>query len=182
MISLIALAPANSRLLSVQERQHLGHCLLHTINNALQRAAFTPADLNRIADGLAPGRPPLPFLHPHRTIIWGNWDVSVLELALEEAGRSLKWHDQRDTAYETIGGDCEAAVVNVKGSGPLAALFGGRHWFTVKKSEDGESWYNLDSKLAEPALVGGAVELRDLLEELRASSDAKILLVVTKDT
>lgn len=104
----------------------------------------------------------------------------MLELALEEAERTLKWHDQRDTEYEALGDDCEAVVVNVKGSGPLAALFGSRHWLALKICEDGEIWYNLDSKLAEPALVGGASELRTLLKELRQSSDAKILLILKK--
>lgn len=128
-------------------------CLLHTLNNLLQETAFTSSDLDKLADALAPGNLPLPLLHPHRTLFVGNWDVSVLEVAIGSVGKSLKWHDQRDSEFKKSPGltSCNGVVVNIKPPGRFAALLGSRHWFAIKKLEG--VWYNLDSKLPAPKRI-----------------------------
>jgi Josephin len=186
----------------MQETQYRQQCLLHTINNLLQETAFTASDLDRLADSLAPGKLPLPLLHPHRTLFVGNYDVSVLELAIESVGKSLKWHDQRDKEFNKTPAllDCFGLVVNIKPPGRVAALLGTRHWFAIRKLEN--VWYNLDSKLAAPQRIsecvkfvdsgGGAggesaaavsssldedTALRIFLTTVQKDSDAKILLI-----
>ncbi|CAF0868355.1 unnamed protein product [Adineta ricciae] len=41
----------------------------------------------------------------------------------------------------------------------------GRHWLAIK-SVDGEHYYNLDSKLSQPRLIGGQTDLKDYLNKL----------------
>lgn len=76
----------------MQERQRLHQCLRHSLNNMFQSSQFSSGELDAIADTLAPGRPPLPFLHPHRTLLWGNYDVNVLEVALRRHGKARRQH------------------------------------------------------------------------------------------
>lgn len=85
-----------------QERQRLHQCLRHSLNNVFQSSQFSSCELDAIADSLAPGRPPLPFLHPHRTLFMGNYDVNVLEVALRRHG---KVGAERQWAITRIGGD-----------------------------------------------------------------------------
>ncbi len=61
--------------LSPQERQHLQQCALHSLNNLFQDTTCSRAELDAIASQMAPGVPPLPFLHPHRCY-WGTALVS----------------------------------------------------------------------------------------------------------
>ena len=72
---------------AVQERQRLHQCLRHTLNNMFQSSQFSSSELDAIADALAPGRLPLPFLHPHRTLLFGNYDVNVMDVALRRHGK-----------------------------------------------------------------------------------------------
>jgi len=178
--------------------------LLHTLNNLLQETAFTSSDLDQIADSLAPGKLPLPLLHPHRTLL-GNWDVSVLELTIERVGKSFQWHDQRDYEFKKSPGlpTCFGVVVNIKPPGRFAALLGTRHWFSIRKFDG--VWYNLDSKLpapkpiflskdrsssgvgssgasnkgAEGSVVGDEdTALRIFLTDLQKDSDAKVFFII----
>ena len=56
----------NLRLVPIflQERQHLKHCLVHSLNGLLQRNAVSHDHLNRLADALTP--PVLGIWSPHR--------------------------------------------------------------------------------------------------------------------
>lgn len=65
------------------ERQSRQLCLKHALNNVLQRAAFSRGDLDGIAAGLWPAGGVFGTLRsPHYTPWLGNYDVSVLEVAL----------------------------------------------------------------------------------------------------
>lgn len=69
----------------LQERQRLQRCLQHSLNNLLQRPAFTSHDLDALANQLAPGRALQPIWHPHRTLLLGGWAaewVGVLGMCL----------------------------------------------------------------------------------------------------
>ncbi len=188
--------------LLLQETQCRQQCLLHTLNNLFQEQRFTPSDLDRLADALAPGKLPLPLLHPHRTLFLGNWDINVLEKAVESADRSLKWHDQRDSEFKTPSLlDCFGLVVNIKPPGRFAGLFAARHWFAIRKLDG--VWYNLDSKLPAPqkiadkdgggggdaatsqgAAAGASSDLDEdtalqiFLTNLQKDSDAKVFLII----
>ena len=66
--------------------------MLHAINNMMQECELTESDLNELADELKHAAPPgrrqllLPWAHPHRGLLGGNFDVNVLDMALQRLG------------------------------------------------------------------------------------------------
>ena len=68
------------------ERQSRQLCLLHTLNNLLQRRAFSHAELDAVAAQLPGGS--CWFGNMHRTLWLGNYGVSVVELALAHHGKA----------------------------------------------------------------------------------------------
>lgn len=125
----------------------------------------------------------MPLLHPYRTLYTGNWDVTVLDLALQQVDRKLKWHDQRDTEFSKLDLiNCYALIVNVRNNWSLPFLEG-RHWFALRKIRG--SWYNLDSKLKQPELIVASsstveqevIGVQSFLKDFIQSSDAKILVI-----
>eukprot|EP00884_Botryococcus_braunii_P009063 jgi/Botrbrau1/18158/Bobra.53_1s0028.1 len=151
------------------ERQHWLRCLLHTLNNILQKPKFTENQLNELADGMCP--PLLGLYSPHRILFFGNYDVNVLELALQQVGKELRWVDDRRGFAALQLEDVCALIVNVRKL-PWTAwtLFGGRHWFGVRCVEG--IWYNLDSQLAAPQAItkqgdAAAVQKESLVEFLQ---------------
>jgi josephin len=157
------------------------HCLVHALNNLAQRPAVTPGDLDALADRLAPGAPPLPFFHPHRTALLGNYDVNVLEVALRESlgdlsPLELRWADRRDAAFENTGlEEAVGVIVNVRAAGPLGALLRARHWLALRRV--GAEWWDLDGQLAAPARLGGEGAARDALRALVERHDAHVFIV-----
>ncbi|KAI3438252.1 hypothetical protein D9Q98_000688 [Chlorella vulgaris] len=141
------------------ERQHLQRCALHSLNNLFQDTTCSRAELDAIASQLAPGLLQLPFLHPHRTLYLGNWDVNVLELALQRHGKELHWVDSRDLSFAALDLQaCWGLLVNVRCDGAVARWLGGRHWFALKQFGHGlrRQWWNLDSTLLAPQLVASS--------------------------
>lgn len=145
--------------------------------------------LNNIADELAKaGSWNVSYVHPHRTLFLGNWDVNVLAVCIKQMGKEMKWLDGRDVEFKPDDfNDCFALVVNIKSSSFLGHITGGRHWFAMKKF--GESWYNLDSNLPMPekvqssdigdVRVAGTVEvLIAYLQKLVMTSDATIITII----
>lgn len=165
------------------ERQCLQQCLRHAINALAQRPAVSSAQLDALADRLAPGRIPLPFLHPHRTFVLGCYDVNVLELALSEflGGKELRWHDQRNDLDVA----CFGIIVNTRVSGWLSRLLPSRHWAALRCLSG--VWYDLDSRLDAPQPVcspthaghppGSQAALRDFLLHAVTQHDAHVFTV-----
>ncbi|PNW84533.1 hypothetical protein CHLRE_03g146707v5 [Chlamydomonas reinhardtii] len=164
------------------ERQSKQMCLKHTLNNLFQEPAVTSATLDGLADHLAT---PSWGFSPHRTAFLGNYDINVLELALQERGKMLQWVSPPKAAEAGSEWpeaallerpDLFALVLNVVpspaqssgaaawGLASLARRLGlaGRHWLGFRRF--GGQWYNLDSHLPAPQLVGNDAALRDVLQ------------------
>ena len=155
----------------------------------LQQHYYTTPMLNNIADELAKaGNWNISYVHPHRTLFLGNWDVNVLSVCIKQMGKEMKWLDGRDVEFKQDDfNDCFALVVNIKSSSFFGHITGGRHWFAMKKF--GESWYNLDSNLPMPEkvqssdtgdiTVAGTVEaLIAYLQKLVTTNDATIITII----
>ena len=72
-------------------------------------------------------------------------------------------------------------LVNIPSAVPLVPLslpFRGNHWFAVRKI--GDSYYDLDSKLNEPRLIGVNV-LQYLTDVFSREPSAELLLVVNEN-
>ncbi|KAJ1981555.1 Josephin-1 [Dimargaris verticillata] len=132
----------------------------------LQRSVFSPNDLDSIANELAARTRSIQgfsWSNPHKSR-WGlgNYDVNVLTLALETQGCTLSWlpanADVRDLELLKIVG----LILNVQ----PRHFWNTAHWFAVRAING--QYYNLDSKLSQPVVVGSASELGDFLEQTRA--------------
>ncbi|CAM8949413.1 unnamed protein product [Rhodiola kirilowii] len=165
------------------EKQRLQFCLMHALNNLFQdKDVFTKAKLNAIAESLVIDVPdmvswtPLSvFFKPHHNSVTGNYDVNVLLAALEEKGKSVVWHDRRNSAVminmeeDTLMG----MVINV----PVrryGGLWKGRHWVALKRIEG--VWYNLDSDFRAPVEFKDGGEVQEFLDAV-ISGGGEVLLV-----
>lgn len=151
---------------------------MHTLNNLLGYERFTPRELDAIADALDHHQPMFPT---HRTPFLGNYDVNVLESALIIAGYDLRWHDSRDTELGALDTACQGYIVNVRSYGIFSKLLGpGRHWFAIKNIDD--VYYNLDSKLHQPQILGDKEAMKSFLVELLHDDSTSQFFSVCKST
>ncbi|XP_057953175.1 josephin-like protein [Malania oleifera] len=169
------------------EKQRLQFCLLHSLNNLFQeKDAFTRANLNAIAERLVHDDPsqetwtPMSVLFkPHHNVLTGNYDINVLIAAIEGKGKSVVWHDRRNSA-SSIDMDNDklmGIVINVP-----VRRFGGiwrsRHWITLRRI--GGVWYNLDSDLPTPQAFEGAEGVQVFLHGV-TTVGGEVLLVMNDD-
>lgn len=168
------------------EKQKLQFCLLHSLNNLFQeKGAFTRAGLNKIAEKLVHNDPtkgiwtPLSVVfRPHHNAFTGNYDVNVLTAAVEERGKSIKWHNQRYRASSIDLDDPADKLMGIVLNIPTrkyGGLWKARHWVALRKING--VWYNLDSDFSSPAVFRDAEEVRDLLDSV-TDCGGQILLVM----
>lgn len=178
----------NNGVMVYHEKQKLQFCLLHALNNLFQeKGAFTRARLNRIAEKLVHDDPikgtwtPLSVLfRPHHNAFTGNYDVNVLIAAVEERGKSVKWHDRRDGASLINLDDPEDKIMGIVLNIPVrkyGGLWKARHWVALRKI--GGFWYNLDSDFSSPSAFKDAEEVREFLDAIICCG-AEILLVMNE--
>jgi len=162
------------------ERQSLQMCALHALNNLFQDGrAFSRAQLDEICARLSPDN----LINPHKSVLGlGNYDINVIMSALETKNHAAIWFDKRkgvdildlDRVYGfilNIPTDYEWGFIRI----PLKR----RHWTCVRKI-DGH-YYNLDSKLEFPELIGQEPEVVKYLKDQIGHKDKELFVVVTKD-
>ena len=170
-----------SRVKSIQVREL---CALHALNNVFQERAFTKADLDGICSDLSPST----WLNPHRSWLGlGNYDVNVLTAALHKKAFDLVWFDKRKQPETIETENVTGFILNVPNCLKLGWVHlpvERRHWVALKEMKIGEAeaqgFYNLDSKLKEPQLLGDASAF---LEYLRSElgGEKELFLVVSKE-
>ncbi|KAL1308578.1 hypothetical protein AAHE18_17G117200 [Arachis hypogaea] len=154
------------------ERQRLQFCLLHSLNSLFQQKdAFSRASLNAISERLAldgsnsgttTWTPLSVLFKPHHNSLTGNYDINVLIGALEEKGKSVVWHDRRNTASSIdldVPEDILMGIVINVSVRRFAGIWKSRHWIALRKIDG--VWYNLDSDLAAPQRFRDAQEDTD---------------------
>ncbi|KAI6215075.1 hypothetical protein M3Y94_00342300 [Aphelenchoides besseyi] len=130
------------------ERQRRQFCLLHTLNNLFEREEFRKEELDQICEVFDSSV----WFNAHRSMLGlGNYDVNILLRALESRGLEGVWFDKRLSAKEINHSAVHSYIFNVPSDSYLSFLRNGRHWFAVKRF--GSNFYNLDSKLLEPAPI-----------------------------
>lgn len=147
----------------------------------MQEKRFDAKQLNAIADSLSPRNSRWPN-SLHRTPFLGNYDVSVLEVALQDCGLNLVWHDVRDVELVQLDLDaCFGLIVNMQSTGYVSRLLNGRHWIAFKKLHG--RWVNLDSKLVSPQLISDRNELEGnvaMIQYLQSLQRDSIIFKVIK--
>ncbi|XP_053207612.1 josephin-2-like [Panonychus citri] len=169
------------------EKQRKQLCALHSINNLLQGNYFNQQDLDSICLRLSPERQ---ILNPHRSLFGlGNYDVNVLITALQSKGFETIWFDQRKDPDCLQFNHILGFILNVDNSkvdnsslynwiNPVNFFTSRKHWIAFRKIDD--QYYNLDSKLDNPEIVGQEDDMIKLLKKMLAQGDCQLLVVQKK--
>ncbi|PXF43811.1 Josephin-like protein [Gracilariopsis chorda] len=166
------------------ERQSRFRCGLHAINALLKRSEYTPQALDTIADALRDNHPsPISrFTHPHRSIFGlGNYDLNVLQLALERKGLEATWLSPKHHLKTLLKQpNLVGFLVNVRATTFLATVFSAlfddcRHWIAVARYAD--AFYLVDSMRRQPHCFASASHLHRYFDTIRQQQQAHILFV-----
>ncbi|XP_068144934.1 josephin-like protein [Drosophila tropicalis] len=162
------------------EKQTRQLCALHALNNLFQGAeSFSKAELDDICINLSPDT----WVNPHRSVLGlGNYDINVIMTALELRNYQTVWFDKRKDP-DCI--DLDAIVgfiLNIPSDyrfGVVTLPLRRRHWIAVRRI--GTVYYNLDSKLRQPELVGNENDLVGFLrDQLSDPEQQRELFLVVK--
>ncbi|XP_059474824.1 josephin-like protein [Neocloeon triangulifer] len=162
------------------ERQCKELCALHALNNIFQKKnAFKQCDLDAICNSLAPKA----WVNPHKSFLGlGNYDINVLSTALQRVGHEAVWFDKRKSPSCLNMNQVFGLILNIANEtkfGPISLPLNRRHWFAIK--EINGDFYNLDSKLEEPLLIGKEAELIIYLKDQLSVADKLLFVIVRKE-
>lgn len=156
-------------------------CGIHCLNNLFQSREFTKEQFDDFCKNLSPDS----IINPHKSILGiGNYDVNCLMQALSVKNYELIWFDKRkDITEETISiNEAFGFISNINSNVTMGFInlpIKTRHWISFRRLSDG-NFYNLDSKLNEPKLIGGNEEFITYLKNEMSSNDKEFFIVIAK--
>ncbi|XP_053625504.1 josephin-2 [Plodia interpunctella] len=162
------------------EKQVKELCALHALNNLFQtRGTFSKSELDSICSRLSPNV----WINPHRSMLGlGNYDINVIMAALQKKGCEAVWFDKRkDPGCLDLSNIC-GFILNVPSDYKLGFVMlplRRRHWITIRQIQG--NFYNLDSKLEAPQLIGRSSDLIAYLKEQLESKEKELFVVVSKE-
>ncbi|XP_024943441.1 josephin-2 [Cephus cinctus] len=161
------------------ERQVKELCALHALNNLFQERGFSKQELDQICYSLSPDV----WINPHKSLLGlGNYDINVIMAALQHKGREAVWFDKRRDPNCLCLENIEGFILNVPTEYKLGFVLlplKRRHWVALRKIHG--AFYNLDSKLDAPQLIGKDNELLAYLKEQIDSKEKELFLVVSRE-
>ncbi|OWF52734.1 josephin-2-like [Mizuhopecten yessoensis] len=162
------------------ERQVKELCALHALNNLYQdKKAFSKKDLDEVCIRLSPDH----FINPHRSVLgFGNYDVNVIMAAVQKKNCETLWFDKRKDIKCLIPENIFGFILNTPTDykwGMLRLPFKRKHWIAFRKI--GDVYYNLDSKLDTPQVIGDEKILLGFLRQELEDEEKELLLVVHQD-
>ncbi|XP_075220867.1 josephin-like protein isoform X1 [Lycorma delicatula] len=163
------------------EKQVKELCALHALNNLFQEAhAFSKADLDGICQDLSPAC----WINPHRSPLGlGNYDVNIIMAALQRKGYEAIWFDKRKDPESLELNRVFGFILNVPSDFRfrfVVVSLRRRHWIAIRRVNG--AYYNLDSKLDSPFLIGQDGELVQYLREQIQNKEKELFIVVSKQT
>ncbi|XP_076064074.1 josephin-1-like [Oratosquilla oratoria] len=162
------------------EKQVKELCALHSLNNLFQDGrAFTKSELDTICYSLSPDN----WFNPHKSVFGtGNYDINVIMAALASKSCGIVWFDKRKDPEVIVLEKTVGFILNVPSEyrlGPLQLPLRRKHWIAIRNIRG--VYYNLDSKLEAPEIIGrGAELLKYLGDELRCK-EKELFIVVTPE-
>ncbi|XP_043255056.1 josephin-2 [Colletes gigas] len=161
------------------ERQVKELCALHALNNLFQERGFSKQELDQICYSLSPDV----WINPHKSLLgFGNYDINVIMAALQRKGLEAVWFDKRRDPKCLCLDNIEGFILNVPSEYKLGFVLlplKRRHWIALKKIHG--AFYNLDSKLDSPQLIGKEHDLLVYLKDQIDSKEKELFLVVSKE-
>lgn len=144
---------------------------------------FTKTKFDEICINLSPDS----LVNPHKSVLGlGNYDVNSLMQALASKNYELTWFDKRkEITAESI--EVERAfgfILNIISNYTLGFVtipIKSRHWVSLRKLSDG-NFYNLDSKLDRPKLIGSDQDFIEYIrKEMTSNDDMELFIVIDKN-
>ncbi|XP_033221436.1 josephin-2 [Belonocnema kinseyi] len=161
------------------ERQVKELCALHALNNLFQERGFSKQELDQICYSLSPDV----WINPHKSLLGlGNYDINVIMAALQRRGCEAVWFDKRRDPKCLCLENIEGFILNVPTEYKLGFVLlplKRRHWVALRKIQG--AFYNLDSKLDSPQLIGKESELVAYLKDQIESKEKELFLVVSRE-
>ncbi|XP_043472722.1 josephin-2 [Leptopilina heterotoma] len=161
------------------ERQVKELCALHALNNLFQERGFSKQELDQICYSLSPDV----WINPHKSLLGlGNYDINVIMAALQRRGCEAVWFDKRRDPSCLCLKNIQGFILNVPTEYKLGFVLlplKRRHWVALKKIDG--AFYNLDSKLDAPQLIGKDSELLAYLKDQIDSREKELFLVVSRE-
>ncbi|XP_043283133.1 josephin-2 [Venturia canescens] len=161
------------------ERQVKELCALHALNNMFQERCFNKQELDQICYGLSPDV----WINPHKSFLGlGNYDINVIMAALQKRGCEAVWFDKRRDPKCLSLDNIDGFILNVPTEYKLGFVLlplKRRHWVALRKIHG--AFYNLDSKLDSPQLIGKDDELLTYLRDQIESKEKELFLVVSRE-
>jgi len=153
------------------ERQHLQLCALHSLNSLFQTKLFTKSNLDKIVNEYDKSL----FNNDYKTFFFGNYDLRILMTAIQRQGYKIRLIDIN-----------HGEIIDKSNFSNYFGLLlnrNGDHWFTIKRlinRGNGQEYWNLDSLLAKPKLIGDANDLAHYLYTFIHRTDNPFIFVVYK--
>ncbi|EDW09728.1 josephin-like protein [Drosophila mojavensis] len=146
------------------EKQMRQLCALHALNNLFQGdQSYTKGELDDICNNLSPNV----WINPHRSVLGlGNYDINVIMTALQKRNCEAIWFDKRKDPSIIDLDSIIGFILNIPSDykfGVITLPLRRRHWIAVRRI--GDSYYNLDSKLRQPELLGNEADMLQFLRE-----------------
>ncbi|EDW31284.1 GL11041 [Drosophila persimilis] len=159
------------------EKQTRQLCALHALNNLFQENIYQKAELDNICSNLSPNA----WINPHRSLLGlGNYDINVIMTALEIRHCEAFWFDKRKDPSCIDLDKIVGFILNIPLDYKIGAItlpIRKRHWIAVRRI--GQHYYNLDSKLRQPELLGTESDvLHFLREQLKEKEQQRELFLV----
>ncbi|KRY70517.1 Josephin-2, partial [Trichinella pseudospiralis] len=153
---------------------------LHALNNLFQAEIFTKKQLDDICLRLSPSY----LLNPHRSAFGlGNYDINVIETALQGVGCVALWFDKRKDVRSIDLANIVGLIINVPVNSkifnfslPFATR---RHWFAMRKING--KFYNLDSKLTNAQCIGSDEEMLKYIFQILTNKGVQMFIIVRKE-
>lgn len=159
------------------EKQSKQLCALHTLNNLFQKDAFTKAQLDEICQNLSPNT----WINPHRSMFGlGNYDVNIIMAALQIMECEAVWWDKRRKITTDVIDTSVGLILNLPSPSSVAGLqlpFKTKHWLAIRRF--GSVYYNLDSKLPSPLLIGDSTQVAQNLTKHLSEVDCELFIVTS---
>lgn len=171
---------------SPESNEHIYHekqikelCALHALNNLFQNPkSFSKGDLDEVCMNLSPQS----WLNPHRSMLGlGNYDINVIMTALQNKGYDTNWFDRRKDPICIDQKQVVGFILNVPSQFKIGKYvptpIKRRHWLAIRCING--SYYNLDSKLDHPELIGRENDLVIYLRDVLADIEKELFVITT---
>lgn len=159
------------------EKQVRELCALHALNNLFQQqGAFTKEEFDEICGSLSPNT----WINPHKSIMGlGNYDINVIMTALQRKGFEAIWFDKRKDPKCLNLTVIKGFILNIPGDYKLVfvqLLLRRKHWVTIREIDG--SYYNLDSKLDSPELIGKGEDVIMYLRNQLENKEKELFVII----